>query len=432
MKALGSRLGLRVGSLAMKFALTIVVARTLGFDAVAAYGFAVAASVVASKVLGLGFSTELNRRLSGDAPADAIRTAARLFVLYGFVYAALCAPLAVPGWAAGMLHVATLPNLPLALVALIACAEHAALEVNTYLFSLHRARAASWLLFVRTGAWAGVAIAALAVGAIGSIDALFALWLAADVAVVAAGWLVIMRVARALPAPRTPAGAPASHGLSGVWLDGLPFFVALLLMSVLQYLERFAAAGVLPAAELGRYVFVWSIANAIQTVAAATVVAVATPRLVRARDAAPGAFRRELVRSIGASFALTAAAAVAIAALHGPLFRLAHEPADTLQTAGLAILLMSFVLRALADVLWAAAVALRAGRRVAVAMAGLTLACLPVSIGFVRGLGALGAACAHLAASVAIAAALIWIVAPGLARTAGAETEAEPGAADAA
>ncbi|HEB3534728.1 polysaccharide biosynthesis protein [Burkholderia cenocepacia] len=426
MMALGSRLALRIAALAMKFALTLAVARTLGFDAVAAYGFAVAVSVVASKVLGLGFSTELNRRLSGDAPADAIRAATRVFARYGVVYAALCAPLAVPGWAARVLHVAALPDLPLVLVALIACAEHAALEINTYLFSLHRARVASWLLFVRSGAWAGVAIAALAAGAIGSIEALFVLWLTADVAVVAIGWAVISRIARAQPASR-PAARPPAGSLTAVWRDGLPFFVALLLMSVLQYLERFVAAGALPAAELGRYVFVWSIANAIQTVAAATVVVVAAPRFVRALGAARAAFRRELARSIGASFALTAAAAVAIAALHGPVFQLAHQRAGTLQTAGLAILSTSFVLRALADVLWAAAVALCAGRPVALAMAALTLACVPVSIALVRGFGALGAAYAHLAASVAMTAALACIVASRRARTAG----ALPGAADA-
>jgi hypothetical protein len=50
-----------------------------------------------------------------------------------------------------------------------------------------------------------------------------------------------------------------------------------------------------------------------------------------------------------------------------------------------------------------------------------------VSIALVRGFGALGAAYAHLAASVAMTAALACIVASRRARTAG----ALPGAADA-
>lgn len=412
MSAMLSRLVLRVAALGLKFALTIVVARSLGFDAVGAYGVAMAASVVASKILGLGFSTELNRRLAAGAPADAIRAAKRLFVLYGAVYAVLCLPLAVPGWVAGLLRFAALPDTPLWLIALIACAEHAALEINTYLYSLHRPRAATWLLFLRTGAWAGVAIAALVLRLIQSIEALFAIWLVADVAVVVIGWALVGRVARQLHGAQVEPAATRS--LSGVWVNGLPFFAALLLLSALQYLERFVAADVLTANELGRYVFAWSIANAVQTVAAATVVFTAAPRLVRAAAQGPAAFRHTLLRTVGASLLLCGAAAVGIMAMRGPIFALAHESDSGQQTSELLLLLLSFVLRACADVLWAAAVALKAGRPVAMAMAVLTVACLPWSMALIHGFGAAGAAYAHLSASITVAAAICWIVAARL------------------
>ncbi|WP_027782071.1 MULTISPECIES: lipopolysaccharide biosynthesis protein [Burkholderia] len=429
MSAAWSRLALRVSALGLKFMLTIAVARMLGFDAVAVYGFALAVSVVASKVLGLGFSTEINRRLSGREPREAIRTCVRLFGLYGGVYAMLCGLAALPGWASGAWRVAALPGMPLVLVALIACAEHAALEVNTWLFSLHRTRAASWLLFVRAGAWAGVAIAALAAGAIDSINGLFAIWLVANVGVVAIGWALIVRVARSLPAPS--AGFAAPSGLARVWRDGLPFFVALLLLSVLQYLERFVGSAMLDANELGRYVFVWSIANAIQTIASATVVAVAAPRLVRTLDGTHGAaqaFRRELAQSLRASLALTGAAAIAIAVAHGWIFRLAHAGGGAAPTAIFMVLLLSFMLRAAADVLWAAAVALRAGRVVAGVMAALTIVCVPMSISLVHEQRALGAAGAHLVASIAVTAWLAWIVMSRLPVA----RRARPGSADAA
>ncbi|AOI77005.1 lipopolysaccharide biosynthesis protein [Burkholderia sp. NRF60-BP8] len=411
MSAAWSRLMLRVAALGLKFMLTIVVARTLGFDAVAVYGVALAVSVVASKVLGLGFSTEINRRLAGPDPRDAVRTCVRLSVLYALVYALLCGAAALPVGAWGAAHVDALAVARLLPVVLVACAEHAALEVNTWLFSLHRARAASWLLFVRTGAWAGVAIAALALRTIDSIDGLFAIWIAADVFVVAAGWVLIAGAARRLPA--MPALSATRVRLAAVWRDGAPFFVALLLLSVLQYLERFVASAQLDAEELGRYVFVWSIANAIQTVASATVVAVAAPRLVcaldRSRAAAP-AFRAELARALRASLLLTSSAALAIAAVHPWLFRLAHAGNEAPSSAILAVLLLSFVLRAAADVLWAAAVALRAGRTVACVIAVLTLACVPMSIALVQDQHALGAAFAHLVASIAVIAWLAWIV----------------------
>ncbi|MCA7994978.1 oligosaccharide flippase family protein [Burkholderia cepacia] len=406
MSAAWLRLTLRVGALGLKFMLTIVVARTLGFDAVAAYGFALAVSVVASKVLGLGFSTEINRRLAGPDPHDAVRTCVRLSVLYAGVYALLCGVAALPIGTPGALR-----DVPLPLVALVACAEHAALEVNTWLFSLHRARAASWLLFVRTGAWAGVAIGALTVRAIMSIEDLFAIWIAADVLVVAIGWILIAGAARRLPA--MPALSATRVRLATVWRDGVPFFVALLLLSVLQYLERFVASTQLDANALGHYVFVWSIASAIQTVATATVVAVAAPRLVRALDsahAAAPAFRAELARTLRASLLLTGAAALAIALAHPWLFRLAHGDDDAQSAVLLLILLLSFILRAAADVLWAAAVALRAGRTVACVIAVLTVACMPMSIALVQSEHALGAACAHLVASIAVTAWLAWIV----------------------
>ncbi|MCQ4437928.1 hypothetical protein NO135_23280, partial [Clostridioides difficile] len=70
-----------------------------------------------------------------------------------------------------------------------------------------------------------------------------------------------------------------------------------------------------------------SIANAIQTIASATVAAVAAPRFVRVlvcpSDIA-SAFRAELAHALRASLALTGAAALAIAALHPWSFGLAH------------------------------------------------------------------------------------------------------------
>ncbi|QOH39246.1 polysaccharide biosynthesis family protein [Burkholderia cepacia] len=244
-----------------------------------------------------------------------------------------------------------------------------------------------------------------------SIEDLFAIWIAADVLVVAIGWILIAGAARRLPA--MPALSAARVRLATVWRDGVPFFVALLLLSVLQYLERFVASAQLDANALGHYVFVWSIASAIQTVATATVVAVAAPRLVRALDsahAAAPAFRAELARTLRASLLLTGAAALAIALAHPWLFRLAHGDDDAQSAVLLLILLLSFILRAAADVLWAAAVALRAGRTVACVIAVLTVACMPMSIALVQSEHALGAACAHLVASIAVTAWLAWIV----------------------
>ncbi|MFJ1213562.1 polysaccharide biosynthesis protein [Burkholderia pyrrocinia] len=407
------RLALRFAALGLKFGLTIVIARTLGFDAVAVYGLAVAASVVASKLLGLGFSTELNRRLSASDPLPAIGEARRLGVAFGGLYLLICTSLAIAslaGFPAGEFGVSTRV---LWCVLLVALSEHAAFETNAWMFSLHRPRAGSLLLFVRTGAWAGIACAGLLAGAVCSIEAVFALWFACNACVVAVSWHRIGVLARRARHAERTVRMPAARDMIGVWLHGLPFYAAGVLLSILQYAERFIASGQVNADALGRYVFAWSVANAVQTVAFATVVATAAPGFVRVLAGDPADFRRRLRRAVAASAGLAALLSVAILAVHDDMFRLANERAGAHEVALLAVLLASFVLRAAADVLWAAAIALRAGAVVTLSMAGVTLVCAPAAWYLIAGFGTTGAALAHLTASIAIVAALAPIVLRG-------------------
>lgn len=289
-----TRLLLRSLALGLKFTLAIIVARTLGFDAVAAYGLAVAAAVIASKLLGLGFSPELNRRLSEPDPLPAFGAMRTLCVAYGGLYLTLVATLAVAtanGDAALLARVGLSTRLAWC-VLLVALSEHAAFEANGWLFSLHRPRAGSLLLFVRTGAWAGVAGAGLLVGALHSIESVFALWFAANTCVVVLSWRRIGAVARqAHDRPQaTRAPAVRERGVLSIWRHGLPFYVAGIVLASLQYAERFIGGGHLSADALGRYVFAWSIANAIQALAFSTVVVTAGPRFVRVLSDAPGTF----------------------------------------------------------------------------------------------------------------------------------------------
>ncbi|MBN3768761.1 lipopolysaccharide biosynthesis protein [Burkholderia sp. Se-20378] len=410
-----TRLLLRGLALGLKFALAIIVARTLGFDAVAAYGLAVAATVIASKVLGLGFSPELNRRLSESDPLPAFGAIRALCITYGGLYLLLIATLAIAtanGDASLLAHFGLSTRLAWC-VLFVALSEHAAFEANGWLFSLHRPRAGSLLMFVRTGAWAGLACTGLLVGALHSIESVLALWFTANVCVVALSWWRIGAVAsHAHGSPQT-AHAPAARerGVLSVWRHGLPFYVAGIVLASLQYAERFIGGGQLGADALGRYVFAWSIANAIQALAFSTVVVTAGPRFVRALSDAPHTFSRLAVRATIASVAVTSIAAIAILALHRDLLALAHEPAATGQFALLATLLASFMLRGAADVLWTAAIALRTGCAVMLSMIALALSYLPLAWSLIVHAGAMGAAIAHLAASVGIVATLALIVA---------------------
>jgi O-antigen/teichoic acid export membrane protein len=162
--------------------------------------------------------------------------------------------------------------------------------------------------------------------------------------------------------------------------------------------------------ELGRYVFAWSIANAVQTVAYASVVVTAGPRLAKTAAIAPQRFAQTLRDAARTLLALTVPMVAAIALLYGPLCRIAHQSAGVAGLATLGILLVSFIVRSLTDLLWAAAIALQAGRRVASGMAVLAAVCVPSTVWIIAGYGQIGVPVAHLVSSLMIALWLAWVV----------------------
>lgn len=409
--ALLFRFGLRIAALALKFVLSIAIARTLGFEGVTEYGLALAVSVVSSKLLGLGFSAELNRRLSASDPRRAIDDIKRVMLCYGAAYGLIVAlVLAVRGSTtfAALGHIT--PGV-LWGVMLVAFSEHAGAEANSWVFSLHRARAGAVFLFLRTGAWAAVAIVALLSGATHSIEAVFTMWWTSNVLVVITACAFIVRVRSRLGAlPRNADSAPYP-GVRSIWIDGLPFFIATTVLSALQYAERFVASGLVSANELGRYVFVWSIANTIQTIAYATIVVTAGPRLVRSLDVSTGEFRAALRRAIYTSVAISTGCAVGVLVCSKPVFSLSHQDAGAHEYALLSILLVSFILRAVADVCWSGAIAMRMGKQVSAAICAWAVVCVPCAWGLISCLGTLGAALVHLCTSAGIVVILVWLVA---------------------
>ncbi|SMG01591.1 lipopolysaccharide biosynthesis protein [Burkholderia singularis] len=414
-----TRLLLRVSALGAKFALTLVVARVLGFGAVADYGLAVAASVIASKLFGLGFSAEINRRLAAAEPREAIRDARRIGGVYAAFYALVAAAGALCTDAYAWFGASTASAGAAVLAVVIA--EHYAFEANSYVFSLHRTDAGARMMFVRTGLWPAFAIAGLAAGWIGRIETVLWMWAGANAVVIVWAWASIARLARAAQPPGPHAGhvehaepaGPAKRGAAAagrLWRDGAAFYVGAVLLSAMQYGERFVADRLLGHDALGRYVFGWSIANSVQTVSYAVLVVMAAPVLARAASDAPAKFVPLVMRFVGRAGALTLALSGVIAVLGAPIFRLAHETPGPDGTFVLAALLVSFVVRSIADIAWVAAVALREGRRVASGMAVLGALSIANDWLLIGRFGATGAALAHLCASVAIAGWLAWVI----------------------
>ncbi|RQQ47553.1 lipopolysaccharide biosynthesis protein [Burkholderia stagnalis] len=401
------RLTLRIASLCAKFTLTIAIARLLGFAAVADYGLAIAISVIVSKVLGLGFSSELNRRLALPAPRLAIQDARMIGLIYAFAYLLLGSG-AMLLLQDGLISSRASTTTPWLAIVAVAIAEHYAFECNTYIFSLHRVRSASLMLFARTGAWPAIAIAGLMFGVITRFDDVLLLWIAVNGVVIVWAWRVIVAAGTVTePLPRRTSGY---HDILCLWRDGLPFYFGAALLACLQYAERLIAAPIVSDDALGRYVFAWSIANAIQTIAFAAIASTAAPALARAAAAMPHTFAPMLRRALLASLVTTLLLSGAILTVREPLFRLAHEPLDATGTMLLAILLLSFVLRGAVDLLWSAAIALKLGRAFVLASALLATCSLPITWYAIHTHGVLGAAYSHLFVSALLTAGFGWLL----------------------
>jgi O-antigen/teichoic acid export membrane protein len=295
-------------------------------------------------------------------------------------------------------------------VMLVAFSEHAGLEATSYVFSLHRQNLGALLLFIRTGAWAGCAILGLLSGTVHSIELVFALWSGTNIVAVLVACLCISRRRRELSLLSGAESARKMCRFRSMWMEGLPFFFATTLLSGLQYGERFLASNVLSTDTLGRYVFAWSIANAIQTIAYATIVVTAGPRLVRSVSLGGADFRAILRSSLRCSLVVTVVTAVVILIAHKPIFHMAHQATGGHDLAILVTLLVSFVLRSITDVVWVAAIALRLGKTIAFAIFCMAIVTIPVEWMLIDKLGEVGAALAHLTASVGIAAILVFIV----------------------
>ncbi|WP_250452573.1 polysaccharide biosynthesis protein [Caballeronia sp. ATUFL_M2_KS44] len=401
------RLFLRVLSLSAKFGLTIVIARTVGFSAVAEYGIAVAVSVVASKVLGLGFSAELNRRMSRPQPEAAIATARALRSIYAGSYVIAAIPCLAAVWAGNEWAGQSFGLWSWAMILLVAASEHHAFEVNTYIFSLHRARAGSVMLFLRTGGWAAVAIVGLVCDMPGGISSVFMLWTLTNVFVIFWAWSLIERTATVRPS-ETDQATPAASSLRETWIAGAPYYIGGIVLAGLQYVERFVASAFLPANDVGRYVFAWSIANAVQTICYATVGVVAAPRLARVVEAATADWHTSFRILLARTIAISMAVALAIMLASPIIFRMAKEAVTTTGFVTLAVLVVSFVMRSLGDLLWAAAVARKARGRIVIGMLAAVAWACPASLWLIPGHGTVSIALTHLLASVLVLIALAW------------------------
>ena len=394
------RLLLRGSGLGAKFLLALAIVDALGFQSMALYGIAVALGVIASKALGLGFSSEINRRVSaGECDLRTVRRVL-IFPICVAIAASLLSITLTPMLGAG------LSQPVVALIALTAATEYFSFEVNTLVFSAHRSLAGAVLMFTKTGAWALIACIGLWIGTLSTIEQVLLLWVASNVVVVAVGALVLRRHV-------PPEGQKASLKL--IWRLGVPFYMSALLMSATQYADRFVLAYFVSADELGKYVLSWSVTNVIQTLTYSMVAVVALPSLARQASNLRGDFgirnvflNRWITRSLLVSLSLLVLILGFLALARQ--FAVERPPLPDLQLS--AILGVAFALRAVGDITMGGLIASKQ-RRAAIASSVFVAAIsLPTYVVLIRTHGALGAAVAcAMTAALGVAAQSVALIA---------------------
>lgn len=247
---------LRGSSLLCRLGLVFYIARQLGLEAMALYGFTIGAAALMTAVSGLGISWQVNRIMAVESGAWAAarardRVVQRLVILIPVI--ACCTMIAV--------QLAILP-MPLAgYVAGIVMLESLIGELSDFLVYRCKSLAGNTLLFLRSGSWIPAIILC------GFLDAR---WRSIDAVML--GWLVglilsigfVLALAMASPVARSG----LQRAIDWSWIHRSSktspiVFVSELGAVGLLYSDRYIIGLLLGGRAAGAFTFVWSIINAV-------------------------------------------------------------------------------------------------------------------------------------------------------------------------
>lgn len=376
------RLLLRGGALGAKFLLVLAITHYLGYDALGFYGVVVAASLIASKFYSVGFSSEINRLISvGLSSRQVVNKVLLLYLAVGLLLSV--ATVAVYSQFQGMQASAAL----IVCVTLVLLTEHLSFELNSFVFSAQKATWGALLFFIKTGLWALLAVGGMMLGWVSDIASVLWLWVAANGVVMVVGYLIVASLHKER--------IKGTLGAASVWKAGLPFYLGTGLIALSQYAERFLIIDIEPYASLGKYVYAWSAANTLQALSYAVVAVVGIPVLSKRfqRDQQAFTVRQLFVNQwVMRSLMVSAAVAVLICLFFNVVLDYVATTVPRPDNGILAVLIVSFALRAVGDIVWGGLIASK-NSRVSLASAAICLlVSLPVSYLLIKHHSILGAA----------------------------------------
>lgn len=360
------RLLLRGGALGAKFLLVLAITHYLGYEALGFYGVVVAASLIASKFYSVGFSSEINRLISvGGSSRRVVDKVLLLYLAVGLLLSVATVLIY------SLFQTVEAPAALILCVTLVLLTEHLSFEINSFVFSAQKATAGALLFFIKTGLWAVLAVGGMMLDWVSGIASVLWLWVAANVLVIVAGYLIVVNVHKG-----RVAGTLAT---ATVWKAGLPFYLGTGLIALSQYAERFLIIDLEPYASLGKYVYAWSAANTLQALSYAVVAVVGIPVLAKRFQADQQAFTVKQLfinKWVMRSLVVSAAVAVAIYVFFNVVLDYVATSVPRPDNAILGVLIFSFALRAIGDIVWGGLIASR-NSRVSLASAAI---CLLVSV----------------------------------------------------
>nr|WP_246208205.1 polysaccharide biosynthesis C-terminal domain-containing protein [Pseudomonas karstica] len=272
-------------------------------------------------------------------------------------------------------------------VALVLLTEHLSFEINSFVFAAQKSTWGAILFFIKTGLWALLALGGMLLGWVSGIASVLWLWVAANVVVIVAGYLIVVNVHKG-----RGAGALTT---ASVWKAGLPFYLGTGLIAVSQYAERFLILDIEPYASLGKYVYAWSAANTLQALSYAVVAVVGIPVLAKRYQNDKQALTvRQLFMNQWVMRALVVSGVVALM-----IYLFFNVVLDYVGTTVprpdnkiLGVLIFSFALRAVGDIVWGGLIASKNSRVSFASAAICLLVSLPVSYVLIKHYSIYGAA----------------------------------------
>jgi O-antigen/teichoic acid export membrane protein len=286
---------LRGMTLTSRFALLFCLAKFLSPAELGEYGIVFASISYALFIVGFDFYTFSTRELMGKPKDEWPGLIKNHLAFIGACYVATLPLICAFAYAAG-----AIPRSMILWFLLLLVLEHLAQEINRFLIAMGRPLLASIILFLRSGAWVFVCVAAMVwIPDHRNLTLVFKAWACGGGLAVALGAVAL----------KPFYGSGSRHAVDFRWIGkGLKVAVPLLigtlasrvLFTVDRYVERYVGGSEL----LGAYTFYAGIASALLAVLDASVISITGPQLIGAvrkgdRTAVSGVLREFGAMTVG-------------------------------------------------------------------------------------------------------------------------------------